>query len=357
MNKKRKFFFKMVFSEIFSHKIIFIFMILCVGITSFVFTMFFNFKFSAESFITKMIKKFQPSLILLPSEGQFIPVESLTQIARGYSSARFFPEAETFAKTNFGFVGVLGIEIEEGKDFIRGKLKGRLPFSDNEVLLGGNVAWLNSLKLGDIISVENTRLIVRGIIETGTEIDNRIIISLKEYEKIFNTRGVSRVKVFGEIPEKSLPRIEGIVFVRTGELVEDKRVRFTKGVTDLVLIIALITAVVTFVSLFYLNYSHVMKRQEEFGILVCLGAKNNFILRMIGFEIFIVWSGGVTAGVISGILLSTLLSFSILQSFPPISYKPILFSLFINLFYLITPVWFAIYLILRLKPAEIIRGE
>ena len=332
-------------------------MLLSVSITSFVFAMFFNFKFSSERFIMKMVKKMQPSLILLPSEGQYIPLEDMPRIAQSFSSVKFFPEAETFAKTNFGFVSVLGIDMEEGKDFIKGKLTGSFPFSDNEVLLGSSVAWLNALKLEDGISIENSKLVVKGIIETGTEMDNSIIISLKGYQKIFNINGVNRVKIFGDISDESLPKIEGLVFVNTGELFEDKRVKFTKGVTDLVLIIAVITAISAFVSLFYLNYSHIMKRQEEFGILVCLGAPKNFILKMIGLEIFIIWSGGVVIGMVLGILLSILLSFSILQSFPSISYKPILFSLFINLVYLITPIGFGIYLILRLKPAEIIRGE
>ncbi len=243
-------------------------------------------------------------------------------------------------------------------------------FDDKNCMIGKTLAATMELKIGSKVNVVNDHnhkqktVRVKGIIESGQDADNQIIVSIDLAQELLDGAGrisnamlslyADRVDVdqLGEKIETALPQLDARPIRKISQS-EGKVVDKIKGLIATVILLILAT---TTLCVMTTMMAVVTERTKEIGLLKALGAENNTVQRLFQVEALVMGSIGVFLGLILGFLLAQFLGEMVFHS--SISFRWIVIPITITVSLLsaiiasVLPVRQAV----RIDPAQVLRG-
>jgi putative ABC transport system permease protein len=266
---------------------------------------------------------------------------------------------------------------------------------ENSAMVGSLIAGRNSIKAGDIITVEaggkTKQLAVKGIFNAGSDEDERIYVPLQVAQSLANRAGlVSSVEVSAlTTPDNELSRraaqdprslsikewetwyctayVSAICY-QIGEVITDAVARPIRQVAEsegtilektqlLMFLITILSLVGSALGISNLVTASVMERSREIGLLKAIGAHDSPISWLVLTEILLAAVVGGTAGYFAGLGFAQIIGQSVFGS--AIDIKPMVIPLVAVLVSLVTLAGSipAIRLLLSLRPAEVLHGR
>ncbi|MEM5835169.1 MAG: ABC transporter permease [Candidatus Aenigmatarchaeota archaeon] len=266
-------------------------------------------------------------------------------------------------------------ELEKGRDFSSNRF---------EAIVGHDFAYEifdREIKLGDEIRIDKYNFKVVGILKKiGTRRDDMsVIISLENAEKIFNTRGevsmiVAKVKEDVDVDKVANDIREKLRKFRNEKKGEESfqvqtsqqllyRIQQVLGMFQILLIgIAAISLIVGGVGIMNTQYTSVLERTREIGIMKAIGASNMDIMIIFLIEAGAIGLLGGFIGCILGIGIAKIIEiyasssgFAMLKAYisPVLIIFSLLFSFFVGAISGFAPALRAA----RMQPAEALRYE
>ncbi len=184
--------------------------------------------------------------------------------------------------------------------------------SDNEALVGADVASSLGLKPNDTIPVMGWSFTVAAVLpQTGTVDDSRIFAHLHTVQRMAGKdRVINVIEVVGccnEISKGLVPKINGLLpeaKVVTIAQVVDTQIKTNRMMSNLSSVFMAVIVLVGGAGIANYMYGNVHERRREIGTLMALGAGSGFVLKM--FLLKALWLG--LAGGLAGYILGTLLA-------------------------------------------------
>lgn len=190
---------------------------------------------------------------------------------------------------------IAGIDIKEELRLKKWwKFYGKIPSSDNEILVGSKIVGRFSIRLNDKIQIANKSFVVAGIIEeTGSQDDAIIFMPLKVLQKIKKDK-ISLIEVAAlcydcpieEIVRQISAALPNASVTPIKQTIESKMTtihrfeHFSFGISAVILIISML---IVFTNV---NAS-VNERTKEIGIFQAVGFRRSHILKIILLEVLI----------------------------------------------------------------------
>ncbi|PID75435.1 MAG: hypothetical protein CSB23_03400 [Deltaproteobacteria bacterium] len=243
-------------------------------------------------------------------------------------------------------------------------------FDDQNCMVGKTLAATMELKIGSRINVvneanrERRSVRVKGIVETGQDADNQIIVSMALARELLgggDTVSNAMLSLYadkinvdqlGSRIEKQLPEIDARPIRKISQS-EGKVVDKIKGLIATVIFLILAT---TTLCVMTTMMAVVTERTKEIGLLMALGAKGATIQRLFQMEALIMSAFGVIFGLVVGFFLAQFLGEMVFHS--SISFRWVVIPITITVSLLsaliasVLPVRQAV----RIDPAQVLRG-
>ncbi|MCX7792800.1 MAG: ABC transporter permease [Thermodesulfovibrionales bacterium] len=254
------------------------------------------------------------------------------------------------------------------------KVIGSIPESDNEVIIGAEIASHDRINIGDIINYPSVKRTFRvaGILErTGGQDDAFIYMPLKSAQDLFNRpEGSTAIGVrvsdpanLNKVIEELSRDIPGIQIVTMGQVMNSLSSLASSGKV-LSLSMAVIAILISASGVMNSILMSVFERTQEIGMMRAVGASRFDIFRIILKEtVILTLTGGIT-GIFLANIGSGIIEFFVRKFIPyvpsgsMISFEPelaalcIFFSLFTGILSGFYPAWKAS----KITPIEAIRG-
>jgi putative ABC transport system permease protein len=184
--------------------------------------------------------------------------------------------------------------------------------SDNEALVGADVATSLGVKANDSVSLMGKSFTVAAILpQTGTVDDSRIFAHLHTVQQLAGKgRVINVIEIVGccdQISKGLVPKINGLLpeaKVVTIAQVVDTQIKTNRMMSNLSTVFLAVIVLVGGASIANYMYGNVHERRREIGTLMALGAGSGFVLKMFLLKALIL---GLTGGV-AGYLLGTVLA-------------------------------------------------
>jgi len=215
---------------------------------------------------------------------------------------------------------------------------------NGEIIVGRELADALMLSQEDIIEVDRYKGRV-AILDSGTEFDGYIIVN-------GSAKNPSLILVKAENPEEY--KDESVIILK--EFVRTKY-SFLEGMSRILFIASLISAIASFVAIVNLARIDAGKRVNEFGILKALGATNRLITKILLVEFLVI--SAISS--ITGSMISVIVSWVVMNKIAKIS--PTLNFDALGLILIVTILSFSVLCLLYLNESkrrgviEILRGE
>lgn len=254
------------------------------------------------------------------------------------------------------------------------KIKGEVPKTDNEIIIGSEIASHDNIKVGDIIHYSKAKksFKVSGILEkTASQDDAFIYMPIKAAHEILQRPGgvtaigvkVSNAENINIVTEELSMKIPGIQIVTMGQVMNSLS-SLASSAKILSLSIAAIAILISAVGVMNSILMAIFERTQEIGMMRAIGASRFDIFRIIINETSIMTSTGGIAGIIFSVIGSGIIE-GLVRRFMPyvpsgdmIDFEPllaalcILFSLCIGVLSGIYPAYKAS----KITPVEAIKG-
>ncbi|ODA43756.1 ABC transporter permease protein [Thermodesulfovibrio sp. N1] len=268
---------------------------------------------------------------------------------------------------------VYGIEMSNIKQIKpQWKIDGTIPFSDDSILLGYDVAEHYSIKKGDILTYENKRFTVSGIVQkTSSQDDAFVYMPLKALQDIIKKPNgataigvkVKDVDKLNTVIEEISLKIPGIQIVTMSQVV-NSLANLAGSAKILSLSIALVAILISAIGVMNSILMAIFERTEEIGLMRAIGASKFDIFRIIIKETVLLTLTGGLIGLIMSLVGANIIE-GFVRNFMPyipsgkmIQFDPFLaliclfFSIFLGIFAGIFPAWRAT----KINPIKAIRG-
>lgn len=254
------------------------------------------------------------------------------------------------------------------------KIKGEIPKTDEEIIIGSEIAGHDNIKIGDAVyySKAKKRFKVSGILEkTGSQDDAFIYMPIKAAQEILQKPSgvtalgvkVSNAEDINIVTENLSMKIPAIQVVTMGQVMNSLS-SLASSAKILSLSIAAIAILISAVGVMNSILMAVFERTHEIGMMRAIGASRFDIFKIIINETSIMTSTGGIAGIIFSVIGSGIIE-GLVRKFMPyvpsgdmIDFEPwlavlcILFSLCIGIFSGIYPAYKAS----KITPVEAIKG-
>ncbi|HVJ47718.1 ABC transporter permease [Desulfitobacterium sp.] len=229
------------------------------------------------------------------------------------------------------------------------KIEGQAP-KTKEVVVGSSLATQNSLKIGDLLRIDNQGLEVVGVMhETGGSEDNAVFTDFQTARDLtgiqndwsmieLNVAELQKIlpSITKELPEAKIAQVSQLV-QSTQENVE----RFTNFSVSISIVLVVIGAFVIISAL----AGNVNDRARELGIFRAIGFRQSHVLSLLGQEALIISFIGSLLGYLLGIFLPFALGPLLFQKTMPLHASAllgilcILGAMLIGLMAMIYPAW------------------
>ena len=254
------------------------------------------------------------------------------------------------------------------------KIKGKIPDSDDEIIVGSEIASHDNIKIGDSIHYSKAKktFIVAGILEkTSSQDDAFIYIPIKAAQEILQKpNGVTAIGVKASnaeniniVTEDLSMTIPGIQIVTMGQVMNSLS-SLASSAKILSLSIAAIAILISAVGVMNSILMAIFERTQEIGMMRAIGASRFDIFRIVIKETSIITSIGGILGIIFSVIGSGIIE-GLVRRFMPyvpsgamIHFEPwlaalcIIFSLCIGVLSGIYPAYKAS----KITPVEAIKG-
>ena len=211
-------------------------------------------------------------------------------------------------------VTVYGMEESAVKRLFKPE-RGIIRLSDSCVV-GYDLADRLNLRVGSRIEINGHNLRVSAILkETGARFDvnpnNAIIVSLRDYDKIFNTKGegynfivvwvksLKDVTLFKDAVEKTINAREKKVEVFELKIIIDQINKGFSFISRFLMAIAGVSLLVAGVSILNIMLMSTLERTKEIGVMMAIGAYRTTILKLFLLEALIL---GIIGSIIGAVL-------------------------------------------------------
>jgi putative ABC transport system permease protein len=256
----------------------------------------------------------------------------------------------------------------------------------NECIVGAGIARRNGWKPGNVILVLGSRFRVAGILSTGDEADDRVLVPLERLQQLTGRTGqVDRIDVAAltkpeddfarrnpkTMSAKELERwsctsyVTSIAYeieqalpgtrarpVRKVADSEGKILSSVSGLMGLVTLVALFSAGLTVWSL---TATTMMERRGEVAIMQAIGATRGLVAALFGLEIALVGLVGGLIGSLAGVSLAHLVGASVFHDSVEVSWILPFLIVFSAMAIAIAGAAQPLYRTLRIEPAGILR--
>jgi len=196
-------------------------------------------------------------------------------------------------------------------------VKGELPREDtNEVLLGSEIMDTLSLSLGSTVTINGQPFTVTASLsETGSNDDYVVFMHLHKAQQLLGLMGeISLIDIgalCSDCPVEAISEqiMEVIPDVRVSPIKQavETRMKAVEQAVDFSLTLASVVLVAGCVGVMNTMISSVHQRRGEIGVLMSLGADDNYVYRIFVFESLILGAVGGLFGVVLGGFSSTVL--------------------------------------------------
>ncbi len=254
---------------------------------------------------------------------------------------------------------------------------GVIRLSDSCVV-GYDLADRLNLRVGSRIEIKGHNLRVSAILkETGARFDvnpnNAIIVSLRDYDRIFNTKGngynfiivwvnsLKDVGLFKEAVDKTINEKEKKVDVFELKIIIDQINKSFNFISSFLMAIAGISLLVAGVSILNIMLMSTLERTKEIGVMMAIGAYRSTILKLFLLEALILGIIGSVIGafmsIIGGYAVDMLILHSAKYLFSITTFEYMLEGIFFGLLTTILSGFYPAWKASRLEPLEALRYE
>ncbi len=212
-----------------------------------------------------------------------------------------------------GTVDVPGATPPAKETLVRNRVIDTL--TDNEALLGADVAGSLKVKQGDTVSLLGKSFSVTAVLPaTGTVDDARVFAHLHEVQKLAGKGPVvNAIEVVGCCNEISKGLVQKINLllpeakVVTITQIVDTQIKTNQMMSRLSVLFLGIIILVGGASIANYMYANVFERRREIGTLMALGAGSSMVLRMFLLKALLLGLGGGIMGYILGTVMAVVL--------------------------------------------------
>ncbi|KAA0257159.1 ABC transporter permease [Deferribacter autotrophicus] len=220
-------------------------------------------------------------------------------------------------------IKIYGIELNKINK-MNLSVKGKLPDSANEIIIGHKIANIESLKIGNKIFLKGKEFFISGILNTyGNVYDNSIIMDLMSANTLINKKNsINKIKIrlpYSLFEKRVHKEVLNELKSLLGKgydvyLVKDDNIVKLNSIKNIVFFLHLLSIIIIVFSLLSISnflMNSVKRRTKEIGILRSIGYKSKHIIYLILSEIFLI----STIGVFISFLLSSFLTYFIVEYF------------------------------------------
>lgn len=244
-------------------------------------------------------------------------------------------------------------------------------FDEKNCMVGKTLAKNMELKIGSTVMVKNTKtnflkkLVVKGIIDSGSTEDNQIFVNFKFASRIlgskdsFNHAMLSILYTADEMDELANSINENIpsLIAKPIRKVSHSEGKILNKIKGLMAIIAFMILLITTLCVNTTLISSIEERSKEIALQKAIGARNSSIVNQFLIENAIVTIIGIIVGCIVGYFLAQIMGKAIFGSSIDIRSQVIPITFVISFFASIFAALFPIKKVLQILPANVLRGE
>ena len=244
-------------------------------------------------------------------------------------------------------------------------------FDDRSCMIGSRLAAALGVKVGDFIQINNrgsvsqTRVRVKGIIETGKAEDEQLFVSLPLAQAILGADRRTDFAMLSIVARGAEADALACELNRSFDGIEAKPIRKISDSDGQILgkieaLMALVAAVILIISTLCVNATltaMVAERTREIGLQKALGASNRAIVAQFTAETGLIALAGVVLGMALGIGLAQLLGQAIFNTW--VTFRPLVLPLTVGVSLMaalaaaVLPLRGAVAVV----PARVLRGE
>lgn len=339
---------------------------------------FLNIYFDIDSKMSKELKAFGANLIITANNDEnFIDQNSLKDAISKIDKTKiigYTPYLYGFynLQTTNGIVaGVDFAGLKKTKPFLEIR-KGSMniaDFKENSAFLGLNLAKILEAKIGQKIVITNqqnlksTQVIVKGIFYGGDESDEIMFISLKNAQLLHDDGDVINyadavisgnfgeiLKISDEISSKKL-NAKPVAQISLSQGVILEKIKALMALISIVILIISSTSVNTTLS------SIIFSRKKEIALNMVLGATKKDIIKLFGYEIFLLALIASILGGFCGYFLAQILGLVIFQTGINFRLISVIIAVFISLICSGFAAYYPLKQALKINLAENLRKE
>ncbi|MGZ9090287.1 MAG: ABC transporter permease [Rhodoplanes sp.] len=244
-------------------------------------------------------------------------------------------------------------------------------FDDRNCMIGTRLAAALGVKVGDLIQINNrdgatqTRVRVKGIVETGKGEDEQIFVNLPLAQTILGMDRRTDFAMLSIVARGGEADALARELNETFEGVEAKPIRKISESDGQILgkidgLMALVAAIILIVSTLCVNATltaMVAERTQEIGLQKALGASNRAIVAQFMSETAIIALAGVLLGMALGVALAQVLGQAIFNAW--VTFRPVVLPLTVGVSLLaaLTAAVLPLRGAVAVVPARVLRGE
>lgn len=252
------------------------------------------------------------------------------------------------------------------------KIEGSIPASDDEIIMGSEVASHNNIKIGNTYNYGSKIFKVSGILEkTGSQDDAYIYMPIKTLQEMIKKEGrvtalgvkVSNPEMIKAVEEKLSTEIPGIQIVTMGQVMSSIS-SLASSAKILSLSVAIIAVIISAIGVMNSILMAIFERTQEIGLMRAIGAGKGDIFKIIIMETIILTTTGGIIGLSVSLIGSNIIETFVKKIMPYVpSGKMIVFdpviALWCVLFSIIIGIisgFFPAYKAAKVSPIEAIKG-
>lgn len=244
-------------------------------------------------------------------------------------------------------------------------------FDDKNCMVGVNLAKNMELKVGSFVTITNhnngfsQKFKVKGIIESGQNEDNQIFVNLALAQKILGVKEqINFATLSLKLNSDEMEQAANLINQNFPELNAKpiRKVSFSEGkillkIKGLMAMIASMILIITTLCVSSTLVSQTQERNKEVGLQKALGANNKVILKQYLSEISIIAIFGIIIGLLTGFLLAQIMGNAIFGSNIQIRAQVVPLTFTISFLASLVAAFLPIKKLLRILPAQVLRGE
>ncbi len=244
-------------------------------------------------------------------------------------------------------------------------------FDDRNCMLGKSLAKNMELKVGDKINLVNrdrnfeTKLTVKGIIETGQAEDQQILVNRALAQQILGQDGKINHAMMSILTEgldidalaSSIERRLPFIDAKPIRKVSHSEGKILGKITGLMALVAIVILSLTTLCVMTTLMAMIVERTPEIGLVKALGADNGNVVLQFLSEIGVITVSGVVLGIVVGYGLAQVLGQAVFSS--SISFRLIVvpMTLAISLAAALVAGAIPVRMAVKINPSSVLRGE